>query len=70
LVGTSQVLYAVIILLLVPFVKRCPVLPPILMNCPHTHNRNKYQAPRHKPQCYRVLHYMSNEDKHSELPKK
>ena len=61
--GTPQlnVSTEVIILLLVPSVKRFPVLPPILVNCPHTKDRNKDQSKPHHSKAPRSVHYTPNE---------
>ena len=49
-----------IILLFVPLVKWFPVLPPILMNCPHTQDGNKDKRKSHHTQTPGCFHYCSS----------
>ena len=50
----------VIITLLVPLVKWFPVLPSIMMHCPHSQNRNKHKKKSHDSQTPWGVHYMTN----------
>ena len=56
-----QFLYVLIITLLMPPVKRFPVLPSIMMHCPHTKDRDKHKKKTHHSKTPWSLHGCSNE---------
>ena len=56
-----QFLYVLIITLLMPLVKWFPVLPSIIMHCPHTKDGNKHKQKPHDAKTPRGLHGCSNE---------
>jgi len=58
--GCIPVRYVLIITLLVPPVKWFPVLPSIMMHCPHTKDGNKYKEKPHHSKTPRSVHYTPN----------